>query len=160
MANYSRSSEAGEQNEVLLGDAIRDALKLVQHGHDLTNVSIRMELSDTKPIIASRTELCQIFVNLISNSSQALDGHGTITLITNSNDEGTVAIVKDTGPGIATHMLPRIFDPFYTTKPEGQGTGLGLSIVKHLVGRIGGTIEVTSEVGRSTIFTITIPKQD
>jgi len=68
-----------------------------------------------------------------------------------------VAVISDTGKGIAAEALGRVFDPFYTTKPVGKGTGLGLSLAWSIVARHGGKIEVASEVGKGTTFTVTLP---
>jgi len=68
--------------------------------------------------------------------------------------------IRDDGPGIAADVLPRLFEPFYSTKEAGRGTGLGLSISRRVVADHGGTIEVSSEPGERTTFTVTLPLQD
>jgi signal transduction histidine kinase len=102
--------------------------------------------------------LQQVLINLLTNAGDALEVGGTISLETSrvSRDEGMVRlIVRDTGPGIAPEILPRIFDPFYTTKSD--GTGLGLSISYNIVREHKGTIDVESLPGKGTIFILTFP---
>jgi signal transduction histidine kinase len=102
-------------------------------------------------------QLEQVLINLIQNAIQAMPNGGTLR-VNLSQTETTVAIaVQDTGTGIAAENLPRVFDPFFTTKPEGEGTGLGLSVSYGIVARHGGRINVESQVGEGTTFTILLP---
>ena len=103
------------------------------------------------------SRLDQVFLNLLVNAGQSIDANGTITIATGvERDEAWVA-VADTGCGITAENLNRIFDPFFTTKPVGQGTGLGLSVSHAIVRKHGGRIEVESEPGRGTRFTVHLP---
>jgi signal transduction histidine kinase len=99
----------------------------------------------------------QVFLNIINNAVYAMKDGGSLTL--RSTLEGaTVRIAfEDTGPGIPVDVLGRIFDPFFTTKPEVSGTGLGLSVSLGIVQSHGGTIDVKSEIGVGTAFTVTLP---
>jgi two-component system NtrC family sensor kinase len=103
------------------------------------------------------SQINQIFMNLIVNAAQAIPEHGTITL--RSGCEGNVAwvSVSDTGMGIPRENLSKIFNPFFTTKPPGKGTGLGLSVAYGIMKTHSGWIDVDSEVGRGTTFTIRLP---
>jgi signal transduction histidine kinase len=101
-------------------------------------------------------ELNQVWANLMDNAAQALDGNGTIRLRAATGRDGVLVSVEDDGPGIPQNVLPRIFDPFYTTKPFGSGTGLGLHIAYTIVRRHRGRIHVDSRPGR-TIFTVELP---
>ncbi len=104
------------------------------------------------------TQLNQVFMNLIVNAAQAIEDKGTITITTACVDDATVSVsVADTGKGMPPEVLEHIFEPFYTTKPVGKGTGLGLSLAWEIIERHHGRIEVTSEPGKGTIFTITLP---
>ena len=104
------------------------------------------------------SQLNQVFMNLIINAAQSIEGQGTITLATRRSGDNTVQIsVSDTGKGIPSEDLQRIFEPFYTTKPIGKGTGLGLSLSWGIVDRHHGRIDVTSEVGKGSTFTVTLP---
>jgi signal transduction histidine kinase len=103
------------------------------------------------------SRLNQVFLNLLVNAGQSIVDKGRITITTGTEgDEGWVAI-EDTGCGIPKDHLNRIFDPFFTTKPIGQGTGLGLSVSYAIVRKHGGRIEVDSEVGRGSRFTVRLP---
>lgn len=101
--------------------------------------------------------LQQVFLNLIVNASQAIQSKGTITLATGTTAAGVWIRVEDNGCGISDINLKRIFEPFFTTKPVGQGTGLGLSVSDSIVRSHGGWIEVETEVGRGSRFTVHMP---
>jgi two-component system NtrC family sensor kinase len=103
------------------------------------------------------SRLNQVFLNLLVNAGQAIPERGTITISTGSNDAEAWVTIADTGCGISAENLNRIFDPFFTTKPVGQGTGLGLSVSNAIVRKHGGRIDVDSEVGRGTRFTVRLP---
>lgn len=104
-------------------------------------------------------QLTQVFINLIANAVDAMPRGGTLTLGTERNLEaGTVTVtVTDTGVGMLPDQVMRVFEPFYTTKPEGQGTGLGLSVSLGIVRNHHGTIEVASEPGKGTTMTVELP---
>jgi len=104
------------------------------------------------------SQLNQVFMNLLVNAGHAIEVKGEIVITTECVGDAAVRImVGDTGTGIAPDALARVFDPFYTTKPVGKGTGLGLSLAWSIVERHGGRIEVASEVGKGTTFTVTLP---
>jgi signal transduction histidine kinase len=99
----------------------------------------------------------QVFLNIINNAVYAMKVGGSLTIRT-TLDGGKVRVAfEDTGPGIPAEILGRIFDPFFTTKPEVSGTGLGLSVSLGIVQSHGGTIDVQSEPGKGTTFTVTLP---
>ncbi|RWX44589.1 His Kinase A (phospho-acceptor) domain-containing protein [Candidatus Electrothrix aarhusensis] len=107
-------------------------------------------------------ELLQIFLNIIANAIDALaeggGSSGRITLSSKQVGTETVRIcIADNGPGMTTEVQKHIFDPFFTTKETGRGTGLGLSIVYGLIRKLGGTVNVVSEVGKGTEFEIDLP---
>jgi two-component system, NtrC family, sensor kinase len=105
------------------------------------------------------SQINQVVMNLIVNAAQAIssDTRGTITIRTGTSGENVWIEVADTGSGIPKDALPRIFDPFYTTKPIGTGTGLGLSLSYGIIQKHGGRIDVDTAVGRGTTFRITLP---
>ncbi|WP_323002371.1 histidine kinase [Denitromonas sp.] len=102
-------------------------------------------------------QINQVFMNLLVNAAQAIDGQGTVTLSSGVEDDWVWIAIADTGPGIAPAHLSKIFDPFFTTKPVGQGTGLGLSVSYGIVNRHGGRIEVDSPPGGGTTFRVWLP---
>jgi signal transduction histidine kinase len=99
-----------------------------------------------------------VFLNIINNAVYAMKDGGRLTLRTEAAGDGVRIAFEDTGPGIPPDILGRIFDPFFTTKPEVSGTGLGLSVSLGIVQSHGGTIDVHSEVGQGTTFTVTLPQ--
>lgn len=104
------------------------------------------------------TQLNQIFMNILVNAAHAIEDRGEISIKTSLDDQYFVTVeIEDTGKGISPENLPKIFDPFFTTKPVGKGTGLGLYISYGIVKKHGGTIDVTSEVGKGTRFIIRLP---
>lgn len=103
-------------------------------------------------------QLNQVFMNLLVNAAHALGDKGTITVRTGQDDNNVWVQVQDTGKGITPENLARIFDPFFTTKPVGKGTGLGLSLAYGIVKKHSGRIDVKSEVGQGTTFTVSLPK--
>ncbi|MET3131551.1 two-component system NtrC family sensor kinase [Oxalobacteraceae bacterium GrIS 1.11] len=103
------------------------------------------------------SQLNQVFMNLLVNASHAIKERGTITIRTGCANDWVWIEVGDSGCGIAPENLNRIFEPFFTTKPVGSGTGLGLSLSYGIVNKHGGKIEVVSEVGKGTRFTVRLP---
>jgi C4-dicarboxylate-specific signal transduction histidine kinase len=112
-------------------------------------------------VLANADRLAQVLVNLLMNAAQALpEGRANdhVVRVTTRQSEGLVRVaVSDTGAGISPELLPRLFDPFFTTKPPGMGTGLGLAICHSIVASFGGRIEVTSQVGVGSAFTVILP---
>jgi len=102
-------------------------------------------------------QLNQVFMNILVNAAQAINKQGEIRVKTWVDEDNIFVSIADTGGGIAPEILNRIFEPFFTTKDVGKGTGLGLSVSYDIIRKHGGTIKATSEVGKGTTFTITIP---
>src|SRR6185369_6439975 len=111
-----------------------------------------------QPVYAVRSQLHQVFINLITNACHAMvEGQGKLVLTVESTGDGRVtASIADNGSGISREHLEKIFDPFWTTKGEGKGTGLGLSIAKNIVQQHRGDIRVESEKGKGTTFILTL----
>lgn len=118
---------------------------------------VHRDFSCTAPVLGSTQKLGQVFLNLLINASQAIRGYGEITVKTWQESDRVCVSITDTGCGIPDHTLSRIFEPFFTTKEEGKGTGLGLSISGDIVRKHGGTIEVRSETGKGSTFTVVLP---
>ena len=120
-------------------------------------VTVERRFGEVPPILCAPSRVNQVFINLVTNAVQAMDGKGTLTITTKARDGWVDVEVCDTGCGIAPEHLGKIMDPFFTTKPVGQGTGLGLSIVRKIVDEHGGKIAVDSQVGVGTTITISLP---
>jgi signal transduction histidine kinase len=157
LLKFARQSEM-EMRHQDLRDSVASAVRLIEYLARKGNVQIRIDLP-SEPVMATydTLQIEQVIVNLITNAVQAMADGGMIR-ITLGEAEGAVAVaVQDTGTGIPEEYLLRIFDPFFTTKPEGEGTGLGLSVSFGIVSHHGGRIEVESEVGEGTTFTVLLP---
>jgi CheY-like chemotaxis protein/anti-sigma regulatory factor (Ser/Thr protein kinase) len=109
-------------------------------------------------VLADPGQVEQVIMNLVVNARDAMPAGGTINIDTRNAGPDVVLSIGDTGRGIPPEARDRIFEPFFTTKGEGQGTGLGLSIVRGIVEQSRGRIEVQSEDGRGTTFTIAFPR--
>lgn len=108
-------------------------------------------------IWASRSELLQVFINLLINAEESIKGKGQISLsVSRTAQEGAITI-SDTGCGIEARVLTKIFDPFFTTKEVGKGTGLGLYYAYNVINKYGGTIHVSSQPGEGATFHVTFP---
>ncbi len=139
-----------------LNEGLASTLLLAKHL--LKSVVVKRQLGDIPPIVCSPSQVNQVFLNLITNAVQAMpDERGTITLTTRAAEGGVAVEVADDGKGIAPEVLPKIFDPFFSTKEIGKGTGLGLSISYKIVEQHGGRIDVESQVGVGTRFTVWLP---
>lgn len=140
---------------------IREALLLLSQTLRRGNSKIVFDPpSEYLEIHGSRVRLAQVVTNLVENAADASmeNGGGDVTLLLHRDDNELTLTVTDTGTGIAPEVLPRIFEPMFTTKPFGQGTGLGLSIVRDIVtSDFGGRIDVESTVGLGTTFKVSIP---
>jgi two-component system NtrC family sensor kinase len=112
---------------------------------------------DLEPIECHPSKLNQVFLNVLTNSIQAIEGKGRILIQTIKSAIGVKIIVKDNGKGMTPEVKRRIFDPFFTTKDVGEGTGLGLSISYGIIEQHQGNIDVISEPGKGTEFIISLP---
>ncbi len=119
-------------------------------------MKIVRELAPTLPkIMADADQMTQVFVNLMMNAIQAMPAGGIMTVHTGAEDEGGVKVsVQDTGVGISRENMRHLFTPFFTTKKEVKGVGLGLAVSHGIIQRHRGTIEVESEEGKGTMFTV------
>jgi signal transduction histidine kinase len=139
-----------------LNEGLNSTLLLAKHL--LKSVTVNKQFSDIPEIHCAPSQINQVFLNLITNATQAMEtGNGTLTLTTRSNSGGVEVEIADNGKGIAPEVLPKIFDPFFTTKEIGKGTGLGLSISYKIIQQHGGRITVKSRVGAGTKFTVWLP---
>ncbi|MGH0030080.1 MAG: ATP-binding protein [Myxococcota bacterium] len=147
----SEKRELADLNQ-LLDDVLRMASPQLRE-----RVEVVRDYADVPPIPCSSQPLRQVFLNLVMNASQAMEGQGTIRVATEHIEGGVAAIVEDDGCGIAPELIDRIFDPFFTTKPVGEGTGLGLGIAYQIIEQHRGKITVESQPGRGTVFRVHLP---
>ena len=137
-------------------EGIDDTLTLIHHEMK-HNIKVIKEFGKIPSISCFPSRLNQVFLNLLINAKQAIKGKGSVTISTFLQDDHVHITFQDTGIGIEKERLSKVFDPGYTTKGVGVGTGLGLSICYQIIKDHRGEIEVTSEVGNGTTFTIIIP---
>ncbi len=143
--------EREDVNEILAG--VADFLRVELAA---ARVELRLDLAGGLPAVrADEGQLRAAFMNLLRNSREAMPAGGVVTLTTRRGPEGIEVLVRDTGGGIPAQALPRIFDPFYSTKE--RGTGLGLAFAQQVVQEHGGTIVCESVVGGGTVFTVKLP---
>jgi len=141
-------------------ETIQSSLRLTEYLTRKGKVEVVVDLPD-QPVMVTydAQQIEQVLINLFTNAIQAME-HGGSLRINLGRVKGAIAIaVQDTGMGIPKQNITRIFDPFFTTKPEGEGTGLGLSVSFGIVSRHGGTIEIESELGWGTTFTVLLPEE-
>lgn len=141
-----------------LADVVRRAVRLVQ-SQVPADITLHVEIAEDLIVPMDIQRMQEVFLNLIINAAQAINGSGriTITAVQDSAAEEIVIEVHDTGQGIPEEIQGRLFDPFYTTKEEGQGTGLGLSVVYGIIKKHYGNITVKSSPGRGASFFISLP---
>lgn len=145
-----------EEKVVDLNDNIRSACN-VAAGQVSARADLRLTLGELPPVRCRPGHMNQVFLGLLLNAAQAMEARGEICIESGVEDGRICIRVSDTGRGIPPEVLPRIFDPFFTTHDVGGGTGLGLTVSRDIVAAHGGSIEVESEVGVGTTFTICLP---
>ncbi len=139
-------------------EAVRSVTALVETRAKMQGVRLTAQLaSEALPVVGTRAQVEQVVLNLANNALDAMEKGGNLTVRTAQTAGGTTIEVADTGSGIAPENRARVFEPFFTTKPVGKGTGLGLSICWEIVQQLGGTIDLTSELGHGTTMTVKLP---
>jgi two-component system cell cycle sensor histidine kinase/response regulator CckA len=170
---FSRN-EAPKRHSVQLAEVVQESVKLLKVTLPPT-VDLQVRLHDTPAVLADPTQVEQALINLCTNAVHALGGERGTVSITLASDmpdilecqrlglhEGqyVTLAVRDTGSGMDTETLQRIFEPFFTTKPVGQGTGLGLAVVHGVMRTHAGAVDVTSQIGQGSYFTLYFPLAD
>lgn len=155
LKNFSRLDRA-MVDEVDLNTCIEDTLKIAQNVTK-QKAAVHLALSNLPPIRCNPSQINQVLLNLVSNAAHAITGFGRIDIKTEVDAAIVRVRVTDNGKGIPPDHLDKIFEPFFTTKPQGEGTGLGLAISKRIADDHGGTLEVASQPGKGTTFTLSLP---
>ncbi|GAB3443925.1 hypothetical protein GCM10027320_35560 [Massilia solisilvae] len=154
LRSFSRLDEA-ELKSVRLEDGIDDTLALLHH-QIKNRIAVSKNYRLNEPVLCFAGQINQVFMNVIYNALQAMDGPGTLHIATWRDGDFARVSIADSGKGIPPDLIDKIFDPFFTTKKVGEGTGLGLSISYGIVEKHGGRIDVRSEPGTGTTFTVAI----
>jgi len=157
LLQYARPQQGSAETEsVDVNEVVRQIRPLVQHLRRQKPFQLELELNAVEPVRFNTHELQQVLVNLISNAVHALpDEEGRILVHTAEwSDQGCVIHIEDNGQGIPHDQIDSLFNPFFTTRPEGEGTGLGLSVSYGLVRHYGGNITVQSKLGEGARFSV------
>jgi polar amino acid transport system substrate-binding protein len=155
--NFSRISGEGEEKINIYG-FLNDVIDLQEKSLENRNIELSIEVPKDISLTTNLESMKHIFINLISNSMDAMNDGGKLILKSSKIDQGVLIEVSDTGIGIEKEDIERIFNPFYTTKDPGVGTGLGLYIAYNEIEKLNGSIEVESEKGQGTTFKVQIPE--
>jgi signal transduction histidine kinase len=161
LLDFSRPVEH-YRTRVDLNEMVKDVLALVHHQVRTLGVETKLGLCEELPwVTVDPNQIKQVLLNLVHNALQSMPNGGTLSLKTivelHEDREWITVSVGDTGVGISPENLERIFEPFFTTRPVGTGTGLGLSISYSIVTDHGGFIEVESQLGEGSCFTVYLP---
>ena len=156
LRSFSHLGEA-EVKLARLESGLDDTIALLQHQLKAGNIQVERDYQLNTSVLCRPGQMNQVFMNILSNAIQASKDQGTIIISTRREDDWAVVQISDTGCGMPQEVISHIFNPFFTTKQVGEGTGLGLSISHGIIEDHGGKIEVASEVGRGTTFTLRIP---
>jgi two-component system NtrC family sensor kinase len=159
LLTFSRTAPMNVETTDL--NAVMDrSVRLVQHQLEMNGIQLQLDLATDLPHVqCDPAQIEQVVLALVMNSIDAMPRGGNLWLRTRLNDSrDEVEIqVRDDGMGIPADILPQLFEPFLTTKESGHGVGLGLAISRGIIERHNGHIEVQSEAGKGTTFTITLP---
>ncbi|MBE0697882.1 MAG: HAMP domain-containing protein [Anaerolineaceae bacterium] len=155
LLKFSRQSQP-EMRKLDLRDTVQTSIRMTAY---LTRRFNLINVIPETPVMVTydAQQIEQVMINMIHNAVQAMPNKGTLRITLAGGDNSAKITIQDTGYGIPHENLMRIFDPFFTTKPEGEGTGLGLSVSYGIIANHHGKIDVESEVGSGTTFTIVLP---
>jgi len=143
-----------------IGQVARESLKLIENQLAVSNIEYELIIPKELPTVSlSANRIKQVLINLFTNAIKAMSGGGRLVVEASVCEDACFVqiAITDTGTGIPPTVLPRVFDPFFTTNQTGEGAGLGLSVSYSIIKRHGGTIGVTSEVGVGSTFTVRLP---
>ncbi|MCM8800667.1 MAG: ATP-binding protein [Candidatus Omnitrophica bacterium] len=154
LRTFSRRKEETQRVPTDVNQVLESTLAIVWNEIKY-KITVIKDYQAKTSILADPTQLSQVFLNILINASQAIENKGTITISTYEDTKNVYIKISDTGCGIAPEILPKIFDPFFSTK---KGTGLGLSVSYNIIKHHGGEIKVESKVNKGTSFIIQLPK--
>jgi C4-dicarboxylate-specific signal transduction histidine kinase len=155
LQGFARKSE-DDCKPVNINDVLKSTLNMLNHKVKYIE-SVQLVFAELPLISTNASKLHQIFLNIILNAIQAVEERSEVSIATERIGEFVLTRVKDNGCGISEDDIDKIFTPFFTTKKVGEGTGLGLSVTYSLVQELGGDIQVLSDPGRGTEFTVSLP---
>lgn len=162
LLKFARSTPT-KKSSVDINACLSEVISLLAHQFELEKISLQTELEPSLPrLVADGEKVKQVFMNLLMNAKQAITNAGRIVVQTRKDGaQSSVEVaIMDNGCGIPPELVHKIFDPFFTTKPVGEGTGLGLSVSYGIIQDHGGRIEVTSEPGKGSTFSVFLPLEE
>ena len=156
LLDFTRPKEPVRKT-INIASVVEESISLLQNKLRLNNIEVVNEMRLLPDIAADPAHMKQVFINLIINACEAMEGGGTLTIGSELNEEENkvAVIIRDTGTGIDMENIERIFDPFFSTKEK--GTGLGLSVVEGIVARHGGKVDIESSPEKGTSIRVTLP---
>lgn len=166
LSSFAKKPKEHKLEPVSLEKALENAFRLLDRELEHYGIAVKRNYTADLPLVSADAHAVEdVFLNLLVNARHAIKEKGTITVGTHLRGRAVEVAIRDTGCGISPENLEKIFDPFFTTKdttrnPDGEsvkGTGLGLFIVRELIKKLGGRIDVESEVGKGTCFRVTFP---
>lgn len=159
LLEFARPREP-ERSLISINEIVEGSLAIMERQTLFQNIKIKKTYaSDLPEIVADSAQLQQVFMNIILNAAEAMDGNGLLTISTSLNEDGSCieAQFSDTGHGIKEEDKIRLFEPFFSTKEVGKGTGLGLAISYSIIQKHRGKIEVQSQIGKGSAFIVKLP---
>ena len=157
LLNFARNPADSSFQRVDLKVSLEEIISLIDYKLKTMNIELELALAAVPPVQAQGERLQQVFINLILNALDAMPDGGKLRIELLRADREAVVSISDTGTGIRSEHLPHVFDPFFTTKGIGKGTGLGLSISYAIIKEHEGRIQVGSETGKGSTFTVFLP---
>jgi PAS domain S-box-containing protein len=161
LLDFARQTEPKTESHSV-NDVLEGVLSILEQQVLFHNIRIDRRLrKGLPPVMVDAAQIQQVFMNIIINAAEAMEGQGTLILVTGLRESEKMLCIQvtDTGYGIPKEHIGQLFEPFFTTKEAGKGTGLGLSICYGIIRRHKGRIEVTSREGKGTTFTIYLPAE-
>jgi signal transduction histidine kinase len=156
LKNFSRQDHAGKKVPTNLNESLETVLTLY-HNQIKQGIEVVRHFVELPEIPCYQDEIIQVWTNLIHNALHAMAGKGTLTIETKQQDSQIIISIQDTGHGISPEIQNKIFNAFFTTKPQGEGSGLGLDIVRKIIDKHAGKIWFETEAGKGTTFFVQIP---
>ena len=158
LLSFSRKSD-GSVSNININDILTEVLELVRFKARFEKIEVKTDLQQDLPdVLGDPAGLRQVCMNLLMNAHQAISGPGIVEITTKATSQSIVMFqIRDSGCGIPKDAIEQIWDPFFTTKNVGQGLGLGLAVSYNIIKRLGGDIDVESQVGKGSKFSVRMP---
>jgi signal transduction histidine kinase len=157
LSTHARDARTLGQSSINLNDVADKSMEISKHTRNLRLVKVVKDYAKSPIVVGSTSELTQIITNFVNNGVDAMDAEGELRLSTSSTKGTHTISVTDNGSGMDEATQKKIFDPFFTTKDPGKGTGLGLHVVRKIVEKHGAELNLKSELGKGTTFTVIFP---